>query len=109
MPARPQNNPRPVPVGANGENVGVQAGQQLRSIIDKALQRRRVLRFKGAGHMPEMLLRPAVMRLEQWLNDNPHPSPATVRRFALGADLQVVMPSTAEGRKLMDQYRQLVL
>ena len=95
--------------GASARADVLLAGQQLRAIIDKALQRRRVLRFKGAGHVPEMLLRPAVMRLEQWLATNPHPSPATVRRFALGADLQVVMPSTAEGRKLMDQYRQLVL
>lgn len=101
-------NPRPVPVGANEVNRGVQAGQALRAIIEKALKRRRVLRHKGVGHVPELLLQPAMKRLEQWLKVNPYPSPATVKRFDLAADLMVVMPSTAEGRALLDEFRQLV-
>lgn len=108
MPARHNPASRPVPVCANEVPSGVQAGKALRTIIQKALSRRKVLRLKGAGHVPEVLLRPAVMRLEQWLMVNPHPSVGTVKRFALGADLMVVMPSTAEGRKLLDEYRQLV-
>ena len=58
--------------------------------------------------MPESMLGPSRRRLEQWLAVNPTPGHATVRAFPLVADVYVVMPSTAEGKQLMDELRGLM-
>lgn len=63
---------------------------------------------RGLCRMPDEFMRMSRMRLEVWMDRNPTPSDATVRRFDLMADVHLVMPENNEGRKLMDELRALI-
>jgi len=77
------------------------AGQRLRHIVAVAVKQRRHLMMAGKGQAAD------VGRLQQWLERNPWPSEATVRAFPLLGDLYAAMPKHDNGRKMLDEARQL--
>lgn len=104
MPAPQTNHTQRDP----GASARLSRGARLRGIILVALERRRVLQFKGVGAKPEHVLAGPRMRLEQWLNDNPVPSNETVVRFGRVADVATMLPANAEGLKLLDELREVM-
>ncbi len=91
-----------------GAAAGLVRGRRLRELVEKALKRRQFLVANGKCRVPDELMRMSVMRLEVWLDRNPWPSDATVLRFDLAADVDLVRPHNAEGDKLMNELRGLL-
>ena len=104
MPAQRPAQTKHVP----GAAAGAGRGARLRQIVSIALERRRMLVARGLCRVPDGHMAISRMRLEVWLDRNPWPSDATVRRFDLAADVHLVMPENNEGRKLMDELRALL-
>lgn len=76
-------------------------GQRLRDIVSAAVKQRRHLTMTGKGQAAD------VSRLQLWLERNPFPSEKTVRAFPLMGDLVGAMPKHENGRKMLDEARQL--
>lgn len=102
---RPSLQPR-IP----GAAAGLGRGQGLRALVEKALKRRRYLVAHGKCRVPDESMRMSVMRLEVWLDRNPHAGELALARFdaALVADVDLVRPHNAEGDKLMNELRGLL-
>lgn len=98
-PAKPTPAGRPTP--SNGE--------QLRTIVQKAVAQRKHLLRINKSRMPAVVMNPFVMKLEQWLIQNPHPSNHTVRNSKnLAADIRLVMPSTRGGLALLTVLEDII-
>jgi hypothetical protein len=111
---RPLTTP-PVPGAAstahgNGErSLGpVSPGQQLRTIVRKAVDQRLFLLSTRRSHLTHEVLSVPMMRLQMWLQRNPWPSAATVKAFPHATELRLVMPGTTGGKALLRQLDNLL-
>jgi hypothetical protein len=86
----------------------LQPGQQLRRIIQVAIERRRILRLKNVSRLPQHEEDRCMRVLASWLPVNPWPSLTTVAAFPYTAELSMLIPSNAEGKLLLAELHRLL-
>jgi hypothetical protein len=91
-----------------GAAAGVGRGQRLREIVEVAVKRRKMLVMMGKCRMPEEIMGVARMRLEVWLERNPHAGALALAGFTLYNDVLIVMPANNEGKKLLLELDELL-
>lgn len=83
-------------------------GQQLRTIVKKAVDQRRFLLNTGRSHVPHEQVSRPMMVLSLWLQRNPWPSEATVKAFPHAGEVQVVMPGGPGCKTLLAEMHRLI-
>lgn len=116
MPARPTIPARPVPVGANGVNVGVQHGwsteraKEFSTLVRWALTERSRAICRGWSKVDDATVQRLMIPLQRFVQHYPVPRAETMRAFwhEHQVTVRAVMPYTAAGRAKLERLAALI-
>ena len=98
----------PAPEQKGGRALPLPPGTRLYKLVLKVVRQRTYLVKHDLSHLPYAEVRPALMKLQTWLDQNPHAGPLAIARFNLGAELRYLIPTNDAGKSLRAELDQLI-